>query len=63
MINCDTNPVAAITVKIVITVITDTGIRTGFSTFHDDIRPTPAGINKTGMISMRNLPASFTRSS
>ena len=40
-----------------------TGIITGLRLSHDDISPTPAGINITGIISIRKLPASFTDSS
>ena len=45
------------------TVIRLTGIKTGCKICQDAIRPTPAGINITGMISMRNMPASFTEES
>ena len=43
------------------TVMTLTGTSTGLSVPHDDIRPTPAGMNMTGMISMRNLPRAVVR--
>ena len=51
------------TVMMTTTVMTLTGTSTGLSVPHDDIRPTPAGMNMTGMISMRNLPTLFTSSS
>ena len=63
MIACDTFPVTAITATKTTTVTTLTGTNIGFSTPHDDINPTPAGINITGMISIKNFPVSFTASS
>jgi hypothetical protein len=48
---------------IVATVIMHIGTNIGFKLSHDDIRPTPAGINITGIISIRNRPASLTASS
>ena len=56
-------PEASMTVMMTTTVMTLTGTSTGLSVPHDDIRPTPAGMNMTGMISMRNLPTLFTSSS
>ena len=58
-----TRPVTIITTTVVITVIRMIGTHTGFSMPQAVSNPTPAGINITGMISMRNSAASLTCSS
>ena len=56
MIPCDTLPVAIITVITVTTVIIQTGTKTGLRIPQLVTRPTPAGINMIGIISIKNLP-------
>lgn len=44
------------------TVITQTGSQTGAKISHVSSSPTAAGINMTGIISIKNLPVSLTAS-
>ena len=58
-----TQPDAAITTKVETTEMTATGTTMGRSTSQLAIRPTPAGMNITGMISIRKCPVPRTDSS
>ena len=51
------------TSTVLTTVITTTGSQIGFKMPQVSSSPTAAGINITGMMSMRNLPASRTEDS
>ena len=49
-----------ITITVETRVITATGTPIGASCGQDSRSPTPAGINMTGMISIKSFPVSFT---
>ena len=63
IIHCESLPVTTITTIVEIMVITHIGKRIGCNVLHLVINPTPAGINIIGIISIKNLPVSFTESS
>ena len=60
IICCVTCPVTPITMMVVSNVIKITGIQIGCNTFHEFNSPTPAGINITGIISMKKRAVSCT---
>ena len=62
MIFCVTRPETAITIMVDTMITIMYGRSDGFMTDQDSIRPTAAGMNMTGMISIRKMPVSLTSS-
>ena len=54
------NPLLVSIVIVITTVMTSIGSNNGCKTFHESINPAAAGINITGMISIRKNAASLT---